>query len=756
MKLISRSFSAALILILGFSYSSFAQEPHMNYPGWTGFEYVTVGHDGYLNSEVHELLKDYTISLPEYFLDQEKMPSKRFLGDSSYRSADWYRVWAEDLKTIDSNFIRLESGGILTIKRGYRWDGHTRPCKFWTGCVDEYSDFRSTVVHDALYDLMRMRNLTPDTRPWLMVCPLWPASGIDPCLNDKTGDRNRQMADMIWYMIAVEDGLPKSDAQNDYEAIRVGGACRSSDDYGEMMRPWKYHVSELTAYSVDGTVELEWKSADEAAGERNGYHIYRDDNPVKDFSGDTTSWVDSNPGEKGKQFTYQIDQGEGEADWSNKDVVVPVSGPGNSLRLGYDNDRQYVVSTTASYDLGQSKDSTYGPDEATFEAWVYPEENQKSSSSSILNFGRGGKSFELLYCGSEQKFCYRAYPAGANVSSADTFPPNHWYHIAVALDKRNAIGSLYVNGTQQAVFTVDELPIMGYQFSIGGGPRANGGYFKGKIDEARIWKVTRNQTEIQTDMCGPLRGHQTGLVGLWHFNNPANISNLNCPESNPLWGCITYDATVNSNDGFLNQAKYSKPYVPSDAMFSKPATRDITVLLDADGNAYIRPEHVYRGSLDNFCMESISVFPNSFTCQDIGSNEVTLTVTNINGDVSTANAIVTVVDNMPPDISEMTVIPETLWPPNHKMRRAEISAVSITDNCDPVGLDQCRISSVISSDGEGDADIQIKGDLKVDLRAERSPAGDERVYTITNECWDQSENTSEATGEVIVPHDQRK
>jgi hypothetical protein len=81
--------------------------------------------------------------------------------------------------------------------------------------------------------------------------------------------------------------------------------------------------------------------------------------------------------------------------------------------------------------------------------------------------------------------------------------------------------------------------------------------------------------------------------------------------------------------------------------------------------------------------------------------------------------------------------------------------VSASDGC---GAVTCRITSVtsnepISGTGGGDLspDWQITGPLTLLVRAERSPKGDGRVYTITVVCTDASGNTSTKTTTVSVP-----
>jgi hypothetical protein len=51
-------------------------------------------------------------------------------------------------------FIALSSTGLLTISKGYAWDGPSGPT------IDTNNFMRGSLVHDALYQLMRMKLLS--------------------------------------------------------------------------------------------------------------------------------------------------------------------------------------------------------------------------------------------------------------------------------------------------------------------------------------------------------------------------------------------------------------------------------------------------------------------------------------------------------------------------------------------------------------------------------------------------------------------
>lgn len=76
--------------------------------------------------------------------------------------------------------------------------------------------------------------------------------------------------------------------------------------------------------------------------------------------------------------------------------------------------------------------------------------------------------------------------------------------------------------------------------------------------------------------------------------------------------------------------------------------QDITVQLDGNGNASITPGMVDNGSDDNCGIATMTVVPNTFDCNDIGANMVTLTVTDLHGNMHSCMATVTIEDNVNP------------------------------------------------------------------------------------------------------------
>ncbi len=77
-------------------------------------------------------------------------------------------------------------------------------------------------------------------------------------------------------------------------------------------------------------------------------------------------------------------------------------------------------------------------------------------------------------------------------------------------------------------------------------------------------------------------------------------------------------------------------------------TQDVTLILDASGDATLTAAEVDNGSTDNCQIDEIILDQTSFDFSHLGDNTVQLTVTDINGNSTSAPATVTVQDNIAP------------------------------------------------------------------------------------------------------------
>lgn len=90
---------------------------------------------------------------------------------------------------IDTDYVKLDGDGRLSLAKGYAWDGPSGPT------IDTLSFMRASLVHDALYQLMREGHL------------------------DKA--RTRELADRILRRICLEDGMWSLRAWWVYQGVRL-------------------------------------------------------------------------------------------------------------------------------------------------------------------------------------------------------------------------------------------------------------------------------------------------------------------------------------------------------------------------------------------------------------------------------------------------------------------------------------------------------------------------------------------------------
>ncbi len=136
----------------------------------------------------------------------------------------------------------------------------------------------------------------------------------------------------------------------------------------------------------------------------------------------------------------------------------------------------------------------------------------------------------------------------------------------------------------------------------------------------------------------------------------------------------------------------------------------------------------------------------------VGVHNIILEVTDKAGASDSNEITITVEDGTPPEFS-LSVEPNVLWPVNHKM--IEITPVwEVSDNCDE-DVDVSLVGITVEDTGNTGNDIQTGEDGSIYLRAERSGKSSRRVYTITYQAVDDSNNVATASAMVTVPHDRR-
>jgi hypothetical protein len=145
----------------------------------------------------------------------------------------------------------------------------------------------------------------------------------------------------------------------------------------------------------------------------------------------------------------------------------------------------------------------------TVQAWVYPTALGTGTWRTVLIKERTGGEVYNLYANSDTSrpkvyLTPAAQPnSPLNASGTSQLPLNTWTHLAATYD--GATLRLYVNGTQAATRAVAGPLITSSGVLRMGGNGVWGEFFRGRIDEVRIYSRALTATEIQADMNAPVQ-----------------------------------------------------------------------------------------------------------------------------------------------------------------------------------------------------------------------------------------------------------
>jgi hypothetical protein len=127
-----------------------------------------------------------------------------------------------------------------------------------------------------------------------------------------------------------------------------------------------------------------------------------------------------------------------------------------------------------------------------------------------------------------------------------------------------------------------------------------------------------------------------------------------------------------------------------EVLYAARVCKDATIYLDANGQAVLTVDDVDNGYTDNCGIASRTLSKSNFDCSNTGSNSVTLTVTDINGNSATCTVNVNVIDNIAPALAGV--------PANTTVECDNVPAAAVvtaSDNCTavlPVVYTETRIN----------------------------------------------------------------
>ncbi|WP_053224800.1 HYR domain-containing protein, partial [Roseivirga seohaensis] len=171
----------------------------------------------------------------------------------------------------------------------------------------------------------------------------------------------------------------------------------------------------------------------------------------------------------------------------------------------------------------------------------------------------------------------------------------------------------------------------------------------------------------------------TGQVNNGSFDN----CNLTLSVDKTSFNCNDLGAqtvTLTGTDASGNTASATATVTVVDNTAPAVITQNISVSLNASGNAIISATQINNGSSDNCGIASMTLSKTSFDCSNLGDNTVTLTVTDNNGNTNTKTATVTIVDDIAPTVLAKNITVALDANGNANITAADVDNGS-SDNC---------------------------------------------------------------------------
>lgn len=262
-----------------------------------------------------------------------------------------------------------------------------------------------------------------------------------------------------------------------------------------------------------------------------------------------------------------------------------------------------------------------------------------------------------------------------------------WQHIAVVYTPGNV--KTYVNGQLRDDFNYLQSSLTGTgSFWIGkhndDGTYGTRRFYKGQLDEVRVWHRALTGAEILNNMATTSVGDESDLKLYYTFeegpgssvvkdilgNADANFQ----ADMNPQTSWVSPGApvtpavlgtsvilTVTNNKGNKSTCNATVSVEDITPPVAKCPTTSPTVVLDNAGNGVLTANALALGnSTDNCPTDLVETSPAmNFTCANVAGSTVILTATDASGNTGTCTAAIQIVDNIPP-VAKCPATPPTV------------------------------------------------------------------------------------------------
>ena len=303
--------------------------------------------------------------------------------------------------------------------------------------------------------------------------------------------------------------------------------------------------------------------------------------------------------------------------------------------LNFDGSNQYIqISNSNDINTGSNNHS-----QKTIEAW-FSVDNKDITSRKQTIYEQGGTVRGLniyiyggsLYVGGWNEPSNESNWNPGTFLSTSSIENNTWYHVALTLDGGSSVTNNafkgYLNGVEFGSGDGSKLWNHAGDVSIArnrdtkfhSGDYNSAKYFDGKIDEVRLWNITRTQAQIASKKDTVLKGDENGLTSYFNFQeNSGSIANDTQTQSNndgsiinsPSW-VSGPDLSKMSNSSYLNETIDLSSFSNNQLLVNNSLTISGSTFngpgyIVANGNITISSSSAINGNIFIICSGSITI-----------------------------------------------------------------------------------------------------------------------------------------------------
>lgn len=199
----------------------------------------------------------------------------------------------------------------------------------------------------------------------------------------------------------------------------------------------------------------------------------------------------------------------------------------------------------------------------TIEAWIFPEEFSWLSGI-VSKYQSSAANGYLLRLTDQAPYTGLSFDEAT--TNTGILNANQWYHIAAV--KNQNTRKLYINGSEYNL-SGTSLNVTSNNNPVRIGSDYSSRFFSGRIDEVRLWNISRTSEEINQFIDQSLTGNEEGLVAYYTFDegtgdtlfDHSNNSHYGLLRGSPSWvdghslsgilGDINFDESINIYDAVM-------------------------------------------------------------------------------------------------------------------------------------------------------------------------------------------------------------